>query len=63
MMPQAAKKEFIVEFQPLPKRIVAVLADRWLFVNDEQVDKQNEAVLWARKMVAAGKTHEIMWLT
>lgn len=62
MMPQSAEK-FIVQFEPLPKRIIAVLIDRWLFVNDEQVDKQNEAVAWAERMVAAGKTHEIMWVS
>lgn len=62
MLRLSTEREFVVEIRLLPESIVAVLIYPRLFLNEQHVGKQNEVMVWAKKMVAIGKSHEIMWM-
>lgn len=59
-MPEPIERGFIIELRLLPESIMAVLIGHRLFVSNEQPEKRARAIAWAKRMVAIGRSHEIM---
>lgn len=60
MMPESIERGFVIELRPLGECIVAVLIYPRLFLNDRHAEKRARAIAWAKRMVAIGRSHEIM---